>query len=147
MHRLQEESSASHCIRTENLQLLQSTLTANPGNCLAVQPRCLLSTQQLTATTTIHPLHITPGASTSPGSPSTAIQKSRGGRGAVSPPPRCSCPTGFLSCLTLLLFPCNPPVGILGHVRKRLRSATITLEQPQSSANAEKHSVPSFMNE
>lgn len=53
---------------------------------LAVQPHCLLSTQQLTVATTTHPLCITLGASTSPGSPSTAIQKSRGGRGAVSPP-------------------------------------------------------------
>lgn len=44
-----------------------------------------------------------------------------------------SCPTGLLSGLRLLLFPCKPPVGILGHVRKRLQSATIAGAAPELS--------------
>lgn len=60
----------------------------------------------------------------------------------------CSCPTGSLSCPTLLLFPGGlPPVGISGHVRKRLRSATTTFERLQSPADAENTPSLRFMNE
>lgn len=60
----------------------------------------------------------------------------------------CSCPTGSLSCPTLLLFPGGlPPVGISGHVRKRLRSATTTFERLQSPADAENTPSLCFMNE
>lgn len=41
--------------------------------------------------------------------PRLPFRKARGGRGFVSSSRARSCPTGLLSCPTLLLFPCNPP--------------------------------------
>lgn len=73
------------------------------------------------------------------------LRKAPGGRGFVS----LFLPNRFALLSHVITVPRRPPppVGISGHVRKRLRSATTTFERLQSPADAENTPSLRFMNE
>lgn len=75
--------------------------------------------------------------------PRLPFRKAPGGRGFVS----LFLPNRFALLSHVVTVPMQPPVGILGHVRKRLRSATIMFERLQSPADAENTPFLRFMNE